>query len=84
MLRGKIKNISNRKQSYMASSEPSSPTTVSLGYPNTPEKQDSDLKSHLKMMREDFKKDINNSLKEIQANTDKQVKDLKEKRKKNT
>jgi hypothetical protein len=28
------------------------------GYPNTQEKQDSDLKSHLMMMIEDFKKDI--------------------------
>jgi hypothetical protein len=34
--------------------------------PNTPEKQDFDLKSHLMMiMIEEFKKDINNSLKEI-------------------
>ena len=48
------------------------------GYPNTPEKQDSDLKSHLMMMIEDFKKDINNSLKEIQENTGKQVEALKE------
>jgi hypothetical protein len=53
----------------LASSEPNSPTTASPGYPNTPEKQDSDLKSHLMMMIEDFK-DINNSLKEIQENTD--------------
>ena len=49
------------------------------GYPDTPEKQDSDLKSHLMMMIEDFKKDINNSLKEIQENTGKQVEALKEK-----
>jgi hypothetical protein len=39
---------------------------VSLGYPNTPEKQDSDLKSYLMKLEEDFKKDINNSLKEMQ------------------
>jgi gas vesicle protein len=78
MARGKSKDISNRNQGYLASSEPSSPTTVTLGYPNTPEKQDSDLKSHIMMMIEDFKKDINNSLKEIQENTSKQVKDLKE------
>ena len=45
---------------------------------NTPEKQDSDLKSHLMMMIENFKKDINNSLKEIQENTAKLVKALKE------
>jgi hypothetical protein len=42
MLRGKIKNISNRKQSYMASSDPNPPTTASPGYPNKAEKQDSD------------------------------------------
>jgi hypothetical protein len=35
---------------------------TSPGYPNTPEKQNSDLKSHLMMMIEDFKKDINNSV----------------------
>jgi hypothetical protein len=50
---------------------PSSPTTASPGYPNTPRKQDSDLKSHLKKMIEDFKDNINNSLKEIQENTGK-------------
>ena len=37
-----------------------------------------DLKSHLMMVIEDFKKDINNSLKEIQENTGKQVEELKE------
>ena len=78
MVKGKGKNISKRNQGYLAQSEPSSPTTASHGYPNTPEKQDSDLKTHLMMMIKDFKKDINNSLKEIQ-NTDKQVKALKEK-----
>jgi SMC interacting uncharacterized protein involved in chromosome segregation len=78
MERGKYKNISNKNQGYLASSEPSSPTTASPGYPNTPEKQDSDLKSHLMMMIENFKKDINNSLKGTQENTAKQVDDLKE------
>jgi hypothetical protein len=61
MVRGKGKNISNRNQGYLASSELSSPTTASPGYPNTQENQDSDLKSHCMMMIEDFKKDINNS-----------------------
>jgi hypothetical protein len=62
----------------MASSETGSPTTSNPDYPNTSEKQDSDLKSHLMMMREEFKKDINNSLKEIQENTGKQVEARKE------
>jgi hypothetical protein len=52
MVRDKGKNISNRKQGYLASSEPNSPTTVSPGYSNSPEKQDSDLKSHLTIMIE--------------------------------
>jgi hypothetical protein len=51
--------------------------TASHGYSNTPEKQDSYLNSHLMKMIEDFK-DINNSLKEIQENTGKQVEDIKE------
>jgi hypothetical protein len=42
------------------------PTTASPGYPNTPEKQDSDLNSYGMMLVEDFKKEINKSLKEIQ------------------
>jgi hypothetical protein len=62
MVKGKHKNISNRNQDYLAPSEPSSFTTVNLGYPNAPENQYFDLKSHLMMMIEEFKKDINNSL----------------------
>ena len=78
MAGGKHKNISNRNQGYLASSEPNSSTIASPGYTITLEKQDSDLKSLLMMMIEDFKKDINNSLKEIQENTGKQVEALKE------
>jgi hypothetical protein len=66
MAKGKHKNLTNRNQEYWSSSEPSTPTTASPGYLNTPEKQDSDLKSYLMMVLEDFKKGINNSLKEIQ------------------
>jgi hypothetical protein len=51
--------------------------TESPVYPNKPEKQDSDLKSCLMMLGEDFKKDINNSFKEIKGNTAKQVETLK-------
>jgi hypothetical protein len=47
----------------MASLEPSITNTVSPGYSNTPEKQDSDLKSYLMVLVKDFKKEINNSLK---------------------
>jgi hypothetical protein len=50
----------------LISSEASSPTTASPGYLSIPGKQDSDLKSHLMIIIEDFKKDINSSLKDIQ------------------
>ena len=73
MAKGKWKSLTNRNQHQWASSEPSSPTTASSEYAKTPEKQDSDLKSYLMMLVEDFKEDINNSLKEIQENTAKQV-----------
>ena len=63
MVRGKGKNISNRNQGYLASPEPSSPITGSSRYPNTLKKLDPDLKSHLMMMIEDFKKDIITPLK---------------------
>jgi hypothetical protein len=46
--------------------------------PQHTEKQDLDLKSHLMSLVHDFKKDINNSLKEIQENTANQVEALKE------
>jgi esterase/lipase len=76
MAGGKHKKRSNRNQGYLASSKPNSPAIASLGYNITPEKQDMDLKSLLMMMREDFKEEINNSLKEIQENISNQVKEF--------
>jgi hypothetical protein len=78
MAKGNHKNLTNRKQDNSPSAEPSTPTSASPGYPNTPKKKDSDLKSYLLMLVEDIKKDFNNSLKEIQENTVKQVEVLKE------
>ena len=75
---GSKHNISNRNQGYLASSEPNYPTITSPGYTITLEKQDSDLKLLFMTIIEDFKKDINNSLREIQENTGKQVETLKE------
>jgi hypothetical protein len=69
MAGGKHKNRSNRNKNYLASSEPNSPTIANPGYTNTPENQFMDQKSLLMTMMEDFKKEINNSLKEIQENT---------------
>ena len=78
MVKGKHKNLNNRNQDNWASSKPGTPITTSPGYPNTPEKKDTDLKSYLMMVVEDFKKSINNSLKEIQENIIIQVEVLKE------
>ena len=73
MAKGKCKNLTNRNQDHSLSAEPSKPTSDSHGYPNTPEKLDPDLKAYLMMMVEDIKKDFNNSLKEIQENTAKEL-----------
>jgi chromosome segregation ATPase len=77
MAKGKCKNLTNRNKDHSPSPEPSTPTSPRPGHPNTPKKLDLDLKAYLMMMAEDIKKDFNNSLKEIQENTAKQV-DFKE------
>jgi hypothetical protein len=82
MAKGKCKNLINRKQGHSPSSEPSTPTSASPGYPNPPKKLDLDLKAYLMMIVEDIKKDFNNSLKEIQWNTAKEVQVLIEKQEK--
>jgi hypothetical protein len=61
----------------LAPSEPSSPTIKSPGFPNTRKKQAVNVKSYLMMLIEDFKKDINYSLKEIRESTGKQLEALK-------
>jgi hypothetical protein len=81
MVKGKCKNLTNRNQEHWASSEPSMPTTMSPGYPSTTKKQDIVLKSYLMIVVEDLKKGINNSLKEIQENSAKELEALREKHK---
>ena len=78
MTKGKPKNITYRSQCNMASSKWNSSMTASTGYPNTPEEQDYDLKSHLMKMIEAFKEEINNSLKETQGNIFKHIEAPKE------
>ena len=73
MVKGKSNTISNRSQNMWESSDPTSPTRASPEYTNTTENQESVLKSYLMKIIEFFKEDINNSLKEIQENTGKQV-----------
>jgi hypothetical protein len=77
MAKGKHKNLTNRNQDHSLSSETSIPTQPVLGTP-TPEKLDPDLKEYVIMMVEDIKKDFNNSLKEIQENTAKELQVLTE------
>jgi hypothetical protein len=60
MAKGRHKNLINRNQDHSPSSEPSTPTSASLGHPNTPENLDPDLKAYLRMVVEDIKKDFNN------------------------
>jgi hypothetical protein len=84
MGKGKRKNHTNRNQDHSPSSEFSIPTSPSPGHTNTPQKLDPDLKAYLMMMVEDIKKDFNNSLKEIQGNTAKELQVLKEKQESTT
>ena len=81
MAKGKHKNLTNRNQDSSPSSERSTPTPPSPGHPNTPQNIDPNIKAYIMMMVEEIKKDFNNSLKEIQENTPKQVEDLKRKHK---
>jgi chromosome segregation ATPase len=84
MAKGKRKNLTNRNQDHSPSSEASTPTSPSPGNPNTPEKLDPELKAYLMMMVQDIKKYFNNSLKEIQENTAKELQVLKEKQENTT
>jgi hypothetical protein len=62
MEKGKHKNLTNQED--LVPLELRTLTTASPGYLKTPEKQDSDLKSYLMVLVEDFKKITNNSCKE--------------------
>jgi gas vesicle protein len=77
-------NVTNRNQEHSPSSEHSIPTSHSPGHPNIPKKLDPYLKAYLMMMVEDNKKDFNNSLKEIQEYTAKELQVLKEKQENTT
>ena len=79
MAKDKRKNPTNINQDHLPSLEHSTPTPPSPGHPNSSKKLDPDLKAYLMMMVEDIKKDFNNSLKEIQENTAKELQVLKEK-----
>jgi hypothetical protein len=73
MAGGNPKTRSNRNQGYSASSEPSK---FWIHHHTRKARYGSKVASH--NMMEDFKKEINNSCKEIQENTGKQLEALKE------
>ena len=76
MAEGQHKNTTNKSQDNMAPPEHNCPTAASPGYPNTTITEEDDLKSNFITMIEAFKEEINKSLKEIQENTIKQLKDI--------
>jgi hypothetical protein len=84
MAKAKSKNLTNRKQDHSPLLEPCTPTSACPGHPDTPEKLDQDLKAYLMMIVENIKKDFNNSLKEIQENTAKELQVLKGKQENTT
>ena len=73
MAKGRRRNITNRNQGNMATSEPNSPLPACPGYPITPVKQDLDLKSLVMMLVEEHMKDI---VKEIQEKMDQKLEAL--------
>ena len=70
MAKSKRRNVTSRNQGNVAVSEPSSLTAVSPEYPKKPEKQDSDLKSLVRMLITEY---IDKSLKEIQEKMDQKI-----------
>ena len=75
------KSISQGNQDNQATPAPSSPITANSRMPNTPEKEDSDLKSYLKMMIEILKQEREEKQKDLEAfkeETRKTLKELKE------
>jgi hypothetical protein len=58
MAKGRHKNITNKNQDHLPSSEPSTPNSASPGHPNTLKNIDPDIKAYLMMMVEDIKKDL--------------------------
>jgi hypothetical protein len=78
-VKGRYKNLTNKNQDQSPSSEPSTPNSDNPGHHNTPENLDMDLKTYLMMTVEDIKKVFNNSPREIQENTAKELQVLIEK-----
>lgn len=63
IVKAKHKCVKNKKQCNFGPSDHSSTTTTSPRHLNTPEKKDSEIKSHLMKIANAFKKDIRTPLK---------------------
>ena len=70
--------MSQGNQDNLAIPEPSSPITANIGMPNTPAKEDADLKSYLKMLMEILKQEREEKQKASDAFKEKTRKTLKE------
>ena len=82
---GKLKNPTNKNQDHsLTIIRMQHSTSPSPEHPNTPERLNLNLKAYLRMMVKDIKKDFNNSLKDIQENTAKELQVLKEKQENTT
>jgi hypothetical protein len=78
MARGKEKKHKQQKPKLFEIIRTQFSHQMNPGYPITPEKQDSDLKAlPMMLMIEDMKKDIDNSLEEMQENAGKHIEALK-------
>ena len=67
MAKGRRKNLTNKNQDHSPSSEPSTPTSASPGYPNTSENLDQDLKAYLMMMVETSRRSLITHIKKYRS-----------------
>jgi hypothetical protein len=77
MVKGKLKELTNRNQASLSMIRTQYVYHSEFWILQHTQKQNTDSKSYLMMLVEDFEKSINNLLREIQENTAKQVEDLK-------
>ena len=88
MARGKRKSTSQGNQDNLATPEPSTPITANIGMPNTPEKEDTDLKMLIKILKQEpeekqkesetFKEETRKTLKELKELEESKTKEMKE------
>jgi hypothetical protein len=65
MAKGQLMNTNNNIQGNIVPPKPRYPTTTSNGYTNTTKAQEDNLKTNVLKMIEDFKEEMNESLKHM-------------------